>query len=47
MPVAVTFTVRNDNPGTIANRLAVRLGRAPTNAELSAEVKRILRDARA
>lgn len=42
MPVTVTFTVRNDNPDTIWNRLAARLGREPTNAEAIAEVKRIL-----
>lgn len=40
---AVTVTWRNDNPGTIANCLAARLGREPSNAELVAEVKRIMR----
>lgn len=42
-PVTVTTTWHNDNPDTIANRLAARLGRPATDAELSAEVKRILR----
>mgnify|MGYP006921335129 CR=1 FL=1 len=42
----VTFTVTNNNPNTIWNRLKERLGREPTNAEATAEVKRILRDAR-
>lgn len=37
---------RNDNPSTIWNRLAARLGREPTNAEAAAEVRRILQDAR-
>jgi hypothetical protein len=38
----VTTTWRNDNPNTIAHRLAAKLGREPTHAELVAEVKRIL-----
>jgi hypothetical protein len=42
----VTTTVRSDNPNTIAARLAEKIGREPTNAELIAEVKRILREAR-
>ena len=42
MAVHVTFTVLNDNPNTIWNRLAARLGREPTNAEARAEVLRIL-----
>ncbi|WP_286963817.1 hypothetical protein [Methylobacterium sp.] len=42
MAVYVTFAVRNDNPNTIWNRLADRLGREPTNAEARAEVLRIL-----
>ena len=41
----VTVTWRNDNPATIWNRLAVRLGREPTNAEAKAEVQRILAEA--
>lgn len=43
MAVRVTFTVRNDNPNTIWNVLAKRLGREPTNAEAADEVRRILR----
>jgi hypothetical protein len=38
----IKITWRNDNPDTIWNRLATRLGRQPTNAEATAEVKRIL-----
>lgn len=38
--IAVTWT--NDNPDTIWNRLAAKLGRQPTDAEAAAEVKRIL-----
>lgn len=36
------ITWRNDNPNTIWNRLAKRLGREPTRAEAKAEVQRIL-----
>lgn len=43
MRVAVTW--RNDNPNTIWNRLARRLGREPTEAEARHEVDRILTDA--
>lgn len=42
----VTTTFRNDNPDTIWNRLAAKLGREPTNEEAKAEVQRILREAR-
>lgn len=42
----VNTTWRNDNPKTIANVLAARIGREPTNAELVAEVTRILKEAR-
>lgn len=42
----VSFTVRNDNPTTIYNRLAERLGREPTHAETVAEVKRILSESK-
>jgi len=38
----VTVTWNNDNPNTIWNKLAARLGRDPTNAEAKAEVLRIL-----
>ena len=44
--IAVAFSVTNRNPKTLANRLATRLGREPTNAELIEEVQRILREAR-
>ncbi|UYW32469.1 hypothetical protein [Methylorubrum extorquens] len=44
MSVEIRFTVTNDNPDTIWNRLAARLGREPTNAEAAAEVRRILAD---
>lgn len=40
--VEVRVTWRNDNPNTIANRLAARLQREPTSAELASEVRRIL-----
>ena len=42
MTFTVTTTWHNDNPNTIWNRLAAKLGREPTNAEAAAEVKRIL-----
>lgn len=38
----VTVTWRNDNPNTIWNVLARKLGREPTNAEAKAEVLRIM-----
>jgi hypothetical protein len=44
-PFKVTVTWHNDNPDTIWNKLARKLGREPTNAEATEEVKRILRDA--
>lgn len=40
MQAKVTFT--NNNPDTIWNRLAAKLGREPTNEEAKVEVKRIL-----
>lgn len=43
MQIAVTW--RNDNPDTIWNRLAARLGREPTHAEAKVEVRRILDEA--
>ena len=46
MTLAVTIAFQNDNPKTIWNRLAARLGRPPTNAEAKIEVARILREAR-
>lgn len=42
--IHITFTCRNDNPDTIFNRLAARLGRDPTDAEACDEVRRILND---
>ena len=42
MGVRVTVSFRNDNPNTIWNRLAARLGREPTDAEARAEVLRVL-----
>jgi len=44
--VRITTTWTNNNPDTIWNRLAARLGREPTHAEAEAEVKRILNEAR-
>jgi hypothetical protein len=40
----ITITWTNNNPNTIWNRLAAKLGRQPTNAEAAAEVRRILAD---
>lgn len=42
--INVRTTWRNDNPATIWNRLAARLGREPTEREAADEVRRILRD---
>lgn len=42
----VTVTVHNAGPHTIWAKLAVRLGREPTNAEAAEEVRRILREAK-
>ena len=47
MPVKVTFTVEQATPRalrkpTVWEALAEKLGREPTNAEASAEVRRIL-----
>lgn len=47
MSVDVRVTWRNDNPATIWNRLAAKLGREPTAEEAKAEVRRILDDAAA
>jgi hypothetical protein len=43
MHIKTTWT--NNNPDTIWNRLAAKLGRQPTNAEAEAEVKRIMTQA--
>lgn len=40
--IRITTTWRNDNPDTIWNRLAARLGREPTEVEGADEVRRIL-----
>ena len=42
--IRVTTSWRNDNPNTVWNRLAAKLGREPTNAEAAQEVKRILQN---
>lgn len=44
--IKINVTWRNDNPDTVWNKLARKLGREPTNAEATEEVKRILREAR-
>jgi len=44
MKITVTWT--NNNPNTIWNRLAAKLGREPTDAEAVAEVKRIMAEGR-
>lgn len=46
MPLQVAITWRNDNPDTIWNKLAARLGREPTAVEARDEVRRILAEAR-
>ena len=43
----ITTTWHNSNPDTIWNRLAAKLGRSPTDAEVIAEVRRILAEAHA
>lgn len=43
----VTVTWHNAGPHTIWGKLTEKLGREPTNEEAAAEVKRILREARA
>lgn len=43
----ITTTWHNSNPDTIWNRLAAKLGRTPTDAEVIAEVRLILAEARA
>jgi hypothetical protein len=40
----LTITWRNDNPNTIYNKLAAKLGRQPTEHEVREEVRRILRE---
>lgn len=45
MTISVTMSWRNDNPDTIFNRLAARIGREPTHAEVKTELDRILTNA--
>jgi hypothetical protein len=45
-PIQVTVTVTNNNPDTIWNRLADKLGREPTHKEATDEVRRILSEGR-
>jgi hypothetical protein len=45
MTFKVNTTWRNDNPDTIWNRLATKLGREPTHDEAGAEVMRLLGEA--
>lgn len=45
MPIKITTTWTNNNPDTIWNKLAAKLGREPTSSEATEEVKRILREA--
>jgi hypothetical protein len=40
--ITISTTWTNDNPDTIWNRLAARLGRQPTHQEAQDEVRRIL-----
>lgn len=40
----ITISFSNDNPNTIWNKLATKLGREPTHAEAAAEVQRIIRE---
>lgn len=47
MACKITISFHNPNPDTIWNKLAVKLGREPTNREASDEVRRILREASA
>lgn len=46
-PMKITTTWHNANPNTVWNQLAAKLGRSPTDAEVTAEVRRILAEARA
>lgn len=40
--IDIRITWTNNNPNTIWNRLAAKLGREPTNAEAAEEVRRIM-----
>ena len=41
-----SITWRNDNPSTVYNKLAERLGRPPTLEEIKADLRRITREAK-
>lgn len=41
----ITVSVTNNNPDTIWNRLAAKLGRQPTKNEVSSEIRRIRSEA--
>lgn len=43
--INITITHRNDNPESIWNKLAARLGREPTDKEAADEVRSILDEA--
>lgn len=43
--IRIAITHRNDNPDTIFNKLAARLGREPTDKEAAGEVRRFLDEA--
>ena len=43
----INFTITNNNPNTIWNKLAEKLGREPTNEEARQEVLRIMAEGRA
>jgi hypothetical protein len=45
MPPVIRFTVTNNNPNTIHNRLKEKLGREPISTELRNECLRIMSDA--
>ena len=46
MSIAVSIQWRNDNPNTVWNVLAKKLGREPTMKEAGDEVRRILKESR-
>lgn len=42
--IRITQTVTNANPNTIYAKLAAKLGRDPTRAEIVADIRRILQE---
>jgi len=44
--ITVIHTVTNNNPNTIYNKLAAKLGRNPTNQEIKEDIFRIMREGR-